>query len=90
MKFLWAVSALLLCCSRADASTGKAFMSAMLAEDVDFALITKINHVNSDFVNAATFMYRIVEAASDAWTQTGLVSGLLETQTDFRIRTQCY
>lgn len=47
MKLLWAVSALLLSCWRANASTGKNFMSAMLVENVDFALFTDIKHCHS-------------------------------------------
>ena len=39
---IWAVSALLLSCWRADASTGKNCVSAMLVEDVDFAPTTNM------------------------------------------------
>lgn len=46
MKLLWAVTALLLSCWRADASTGKNSVSAMLFEDVDFALTANIIVIN--------------------------------------------
>lgn len=45
MKFIWAVSILLLSSWQANASTGKIFLSAMLVEDVDFALTTDNNNV---------------------------------------------
>lgn len=63
MKLLWAVSALLLGCWRANASTGKNFLSAMLVEDVDFALTTNIKNGHSDFCldNVATIMLFAVE-----------------------------
>lgn len=46
MNLLWAVSALLLGCWRANASAGKNFLSAMFVEDTDFALTTNIKNVN--------------------------------------------
>lgn len=42
MKLLWAAGVLLLSCWRASASTGNNFVSAMLVEDVDFALATNV------------------------------------------------
>lgn len=60
MKLLWAVSALLLSCWQASASTGKNCVSAMLVEDVDFALTTnikkKFNSV-SRVINVTTVMF---------------------------------
>ena len=57
MKLLWAVSALLLCCWRANASTGKKnSVSAMLVEDADFAL-TIHEHVNSCFPKPETGVF---------------------------------
>lgn len=46
MNLLWAVTALLLSCWRADAFTGKNSVSAMLFEDVDFALTANIIVIN--------------------------------------------
>lgn len=56
MKLLWAVSALLLSCWRASASTGKNSVSAMLVEDVDFAPTTTVKFVCLEFrsVNVTT------------------------------------
>lgn len=47
MKLLWAACALLVCCWRASASTGKNSVSAMLVTIVDFVLTSNTKKMST-------------------------------------------